>query len=700
MRLSLRTLLAFEDNIFDVEQHRQLEQVIPKQDDAAATLSRIRSVVRDPCLGVPGIVNHREELDPNFVAEYLDHQMDPDLQERFETYCLSSDKYLAEVAAVHQILSNVLGEPARTSRECRLRCYEVLKKPEYHNNQFAQETTFDSLLKPFEPSNSSSKEYEASLAANRGTRPLFSPAWNFFSNSKPEPKEPTKKSSHWSFLLLGLLTCTALLGWQQLEKRYHQAPLAETVADAVTETTNEQPLPVNMPEPVMQPPAELPASPVNSFASPVQQAGFAEDVPNPSSAASIPASINDPFLTQVAETETTAQPVEEKPEAQPPARILAAPGEPDVMPPVPVPPTRQSEESIIAFQPINSPPVKQTAEVPRREPQVAVRATLPPTSWQPQHLESAPPRVPVEQPLPPNALGRVVASAEASLVFSAMSASDQWNLLPQPFLLKPEQYLLSVTPFRGLVDLIGGFRIEMVGDAKLCVLPPDARGIPGIYVDYGRIVIFSINNRQAQLRIETEKSQGIVMFNGQNSKVFVDTFAAVIDKPAAEVPQQGQVSVTTPILGFVPDPNEPIVWRSSNQQTPLTTNKPGSILLHSERTEFGRIQHLPNWLRANPLSPNDRNLAETCRRIFSETNGQCEAALRTLVRDSSNAVRTFGFRLWGDLGRFDVPLVIMADKNPEDEQVRQVLVPYFNEVMKRDEETVQRLADAIKAVRR
>jgi hypothetical protein len=36
-------------------------------------------------LGVPGLVDRQEELDPNYVAEYLDHQMPNNVQDQFES---------------------------------------------------------------------------------------------------------------------------------------------------------------------------------------------------------------------------------------------------------------------------------------------------------------------------------------------------------------------------------------------------------------------------------------------------------------------------------------------------------------------------------------------------------------------------------------------------------------------------------------
>ncbi|MCL2744850.1 MAG: hypothetical protein FWE67_13460, partial [Planctomycetaceae bacterium] len=126
MRPSLRTLLAFEDNIFGIEQRRQLERTIPINEAAVDALGRIRNAMRHPYLGVPGKINGQEEIDANVVAEYLDQQMPQEYIELFEEFCFSDDKYLAEVASVHQIVSNVLGEPARISRDCRYRCYQLL----------------------------------------------------------------------------------------------------------------------------------------------------------------------------------------------------------------------------------------------------------------------------------------------------------------------------------------------------------------------------------------------------------------------------------------------------------------------------------------------------------------------------------------------------------------------------------------------
>jgi hypothetical protein len=258
------------------------------------------------------------------------------------------------------------------------------------------------------------------------------------------------------------------------------------------------------------------------------------------------------------------------------------------------------------------------------------------------------------------------------------------------------QYLLTAAPFRGTFELAGSFRIEMIGDAKLCILPLDKSGVPGIFVDYGRVIIHPLQPN-LPLRIETEKSRGAVSVGGTESVLFIDTFAEFSDLPGAARPPE-EKKKTSPILGFIPKNGERITWKSISQLQSFHVDTQGSLLLQSDQYRFGEMR-LPHWLGPMPMSQEDRQLAETCRRYFVEARGDGEKALTGLIQDESSAVRTLGLRLWGDLGRFDVPMMVMTEKRAEDEAVRLILVQYFYQVMLRDAETVQRFADAIEMVK-
>ena len=390
---------------------------------------------------------------------------------------------------------------------------------------------------------------------------------------------------------------------------------------------------------------------------------------------------------------------------------------------LPAPPNLLPTSSVSNWQPTGWQPDWQPVETPHESVPPAVLTVSQPVSPSASHASvSQPPpshasisMATVQHPLPshsspiaqvsatvvaPRVLGRAVPTSPSDLIFSALSSGSPWQLPLLPFDLHSEQYLLTVAPFRGTFEIATGFRIEMIGDAKLCLLPPDASGTPGIFVDYGRVVIRPLQANQS-LRIETEKARGVVSVTGTESVLFIDTFAEVSEPSGSTKPLEHHLShtSTSPILGFVPRHGERIVWHSVSQPQPINVEMLGSVFLQSERYRFGEVQHLPNWLGAMPVSHEDRMQAEICRQYFAEAHGDGEQALTRLTRHESPIVRTLGLRLWGDLGRFDVPIAVMAEGRQGEDAIRHVLQQYFEEVMRRDEETVQRLADAIQIIK-
>jgi hypothetical protein len=139
MRLTLRTLLAYMDDILDPADQEELARKIEASPFATELIHRSRDAVRRLRLSAPEVLAGEEGdlhggdniLDANTAAEYLDSVLTPEEVVEFERHCLeagpNADMLLAEAASCHHILTLVLGEPAEVDADLRQRMYALAR---------------------------------------------------------------------------------------------------------------------------------------------------------------------------------------------------------------------------------------------------------------------------------------------------------------------------------------------------------------------------------------------------------------------------------------------------------------------------------------------------------------------------------------------------------------------------------------------
>ncbi len=125
MRLTLRSLLAYLDDMLDPAQAKEIGDKITESEYASTLAERIREVMRRRRLSAPDLADKDPNININLISEYLDNTLSPEEVAKIERVCLESDLHLAEVAACHQILTMILGEPVNIESSTRERMYSL-----------------------------------------------------------------------------------------------------------------------------------------------------------------------------------------------------------------------------------------------------------------------------------------------------------------------------------------------------------------------------------------------------------------------------------------------------------------------------------------------------------------------------------------------------------------------------------------------
>lgn len=463
MRLTLRTLLAYLDDMLEPADAEEISRKIEESKFASDLVHRIRNSTRRLRLGAPKLDGRGIGLDPNTVAEYLDNTLVSDQVSDLEKICLESDVHLAEVASCHQILALVLGEPIGVESSLRSRVYAL------GSGAAASEVAAATGVDGGRTSTESIEEAVSVLV---------------------RPAARTRRDYSGRRLSLRSLAITLVCGFvlavvalRAMGPFDQSHPLFRLFSHG--ETTVAQ----------SGPPADGESTAGVESAAPQEPA--AGSVPgDKTSPAEIVAPAEKPGPTEKAVPPATVEPV---PGAVVPAEKGSGGGVP----------AGSSPSGPASSGPVAAPPAINAA--PQEKPAPAA-VGMPPVA-------EGTPAVPAAKP-EPRSVGRYISEDQVLTRFDAETGA--WFRLAADHPLGPGDRLLSLATYRPQVLISPNVKVTFSGETSVQLHEASDASTATLQMSYGRSVIISTDSAPARIRLELPDRSGIVLLKGAESALAVE----------------------------------------------------------------------------------------------------------------------------------------------------------------------------------
>ena len=640
MRLTLRTLLAYLDEILEPKDAEEIGKKLQESEVASTLLHRIRDVMRRLRLKAPDVDEQQTALDPNTVAEYLDNTLPDDRVPDFEKVCLESDMHLAEVASCHQVLAMVLGEPAEIDPKSREHMYTL--------RQVASEQS--------EMESSAAQGYDTDEQSAKPSRPQRSrPEIPEYLRDKPKRKRWLPLAT--VLVLVGCLAAVLLAVSGQLEFLGIHSTFAqkEIAADAT---------PTEKSEPASDEADVDDEKSKTVDAADAEKTPVAEDTNVPAPAAKE----TQPEPTQPAKTPdkktpaaASAQTVEETP---PTAQIPAQPDTTGPQTPTAQPPAAQTptetptgvmQPLVPTRQPVPQQPVPQQPVL--KQPPVETPSDKSPVAQEPK--ADAPT---ADAPVPPERIARFMSDNHVLLRLDP--EKKEWLRVPPQGILTPQYELLTLPTFRPVIAMTAGMTtLRLVDGTRIAFEPTDAKGVPGLKIDYGRVIVQTVGKEQTRLALTLGtrpegQRKGVLSFGDAACTLTIEVTneIAVGENPESQSPRlKVNLDVVTGQVQWAEEGAEAIEIAASEQ---LTLGDAATEPANAEKPVPMELS--PDWIIADSVSLLDRNASAAIEEELGRDR-PVSLGLKELAEHRKKEVRRLAIRCLGHLGRFDQMVAVLND---------------------------------------
>ena len=613
MRLTLRTMLAYMDDVLEPADAEILAKKIEESDFASGLLDRIRGVTRKLRMDAPRLDGKGMGNDANTVAEYLDSTLPQDRVAEFERVCLESDKHLCEVAACHQILTLVLGKPADVPPELRDRIYGLAAlgsgQAAVHPAAAAAAGGAAVVPPPVSKSNGKSVERAAALEV-------------------PEYLRAGRQSSLWPLALAAAIVLLLALGVMRALGPFDaQHPLARMFRSSQPVTT----------ETDTESAAKAEADSERSLATKADDAKSADSQTAPTG-------------TEAASPGATAATTPEA-SVETPATSTAVAAVPGVTEPPPLVASPVEAASAAAIPPATTPSPADAAPAPISPAIVATPSPSPADTTTKLPETTTPPAD--TAPKSPMEVGRFTSDGQLIATFDA-SDGFWYAKAPQEILVAGER-MVVLPPYRPQIALPSAVTLTFAGEGSLQMGEHSDSPAPRVVVDYGRFVVATAGRPGAQVELNLAGFRGVLTLADADSVVAIKVMRWL---PPGSDPE---ATDAIPVVEMY-NANGRVTWQ------PIELTKVDIPARHVH-VSYGTVPPEthgpflpPEWMDSKNVRPIDRAAGDTLERMTA-ADRPLNLTLQEVMKDRRVEMRALAARCLVALGEFEPALGELADPN-------------------------------------
>jgi hypothetical protein len=206
--------------------------------------------------------------------------------------------------------------------------------------------------------------------------------------------------------------------------------------------------------------------------------------------------------------------------------------------------------------------------------------------------------------------------------------------------------LVALPTYRPQILLASGMQLVLVGPAEVLLIAADAEGVPGVSVQYGRLLVMPVEQPNNRLNIQFGARHSRVTFEDQDATLVLDAWRY---QPLGVDPQSRAANWVLDVF----TPAGRLSWQDQGAAAPMTL-EPNQVatFVDTAAPTIKPLPQLPTWLDVNS-EPKINQLGSKQLEPLLTSEQPMEVSLREQVNNRLVEVRTLAIRSLSQFGEFD-----------------------------------------------